>query len=63
LRAANGLLRSIALGFERHTDPAALHLQTRSAGHLPALVPAVHRRVLGNPARAALVPRSCRPAP
>jgi MFS family permease len=57
LRLANGLLRSIALYFERHVDPAQLHFDNPALPliflilFLQALV-----RVLGNPARAALVP-------
>ncbi len=57
LRAANGLLRSIALVFERHTDPAALHFTDPA---LPVIFVLLFlqsiARVLGNPARAALVP-------
>ena len=57
LRAANGLLRSIALVFERHTDPADLHFTNPA---LPVIFLLLFLqsivRVLGNPARAALVP-------
>ncbi|MDI1318989.1 MAG: MFS transporter [bacterium] len=57
LRAANGLLRSIALVFERHTDPALLHFDNPA---LPVIFVLLFlqsiARVLGNPARAALVP-------
>lgn len=57
LHAANGLLRSIALVFERHTDPAQLHFDNPA---LPVIFVLLFlqsvARVLGNPARAALVP-------
>ena len=57
LRAANDLLRSIALCFERHVDPAQLHFDNPA---LPLifliLLLQAFVRVLGNPARAALVP-------
>ena len=57
LRRANDCLRDIALVFERHVDPAQLHFDNPALPliflilFLQAFV-----RVLGNPARAALVP-------
>ena len=57
LRDANGLLHSIALVFEHHTDPALLHFDNPA---LPVIFLLLFlqsiARVLGNPARAALVP-------
>ncbi len=57
LRLANELLRSIALYFERHVDPTQLHFDNPA---LPLifliLLLQAFVRVLGNPARAALVP-------
>ena len=57
LRAANDLLRSIALVFERHVDPATLHFDNPA---LPIIFLILFlqstARVIGNPARAALVP-------
>lgn len=63
LRLANDLLRTIALQFERHVDPAQLHFDNPALPliflilFLQAFV-----RVLGNPARAALVPLLVSPA-
>ena len=63
LRAANHLLRSIALLFERHADPASLHFDNPA---LPIILLILFLqtvvRVLGNPARAALVPLLVPPA-
>jgi MFS family permease len=57
LRGANSLLRSIALVFEHHTDPAALHFTDPALPVIFALLFLQSiARVLGNPARAALVP-------
>jgi len=57
LRLVNELLRSIALYFERHVDPTQLHFDNPA---LPLifliLLLQAFVRVLGNPARAALVP-------
>ncbi len=57
LRFANDFLRGIALHFERHTDPASLHFDNPA---LPLIFLILFFqafvRVLGNPARAALVP-------
>ena len=63
LRAANGLLRAIALAFERHVDPAALHF-TEPALPLIFLILFLQStaRVFGNPARAAIVPLLVPPA-
>ncbi len=57
LRAANHLLRSIALLFERHAAPASLHFDN-PALPLVFLVLFLQSavRVLGNPARTALIP-------
>ena len=63
LRLANDLLRSIALYCERHVDPSQLHFDNPALPlvflilFLQAFV-----RVLGNPARAALVPLLVSPA-
>jgi len=57
LRLANHALRSIALVFERHADPASLHFDNPALPLIFLLLcfqSAV--RVLGNPARAAIVP-------
>jgi MFS family permease len=63
LRAANHLLQSIALLFERHADPASLHFDNPA---LPLIFLVLFLqsivRVLGNPARAALVPLLVPPA-
>lgn len=57
LRSANGLLRAIALVFEHHVDPAALHFDNPALPVIFALLFLQSiARVLGNPARAALVP-------
>ncbi|MBI2815291.1 MAG: MFS transporter [Opitutae bacterium] len=57
LRAGNTLLRSIALLFERHVDPASLHFDHPALPVLFALLFLQSiARVLGTPARAALVP-------
>jgi len=58
LRAANGLLRSLALVFERQVDPATLHFDN-PALPLLLLILFLHAvvRVLANPARASLVPQ------
>ncbi|MDB6167117.1 MAG: entS [Lacunisphaera sp.] len=63
LRAANHLLRAIALRFERHVDPATLHFD-HPALPLVFLILFLQTvvRVLGNPARAALVPLLVPPA-
>ena len=57
LHAANDLLRAIALIFERHVDPATLHFDNPA---LPIIFLILFlqstARVIGNPARAALVP-------
>ena len=57
LRLGNVLLRAIALRFERHVDPATLHFDSPV---LPLVFLILFlqstARVLGNPARAALVP-------
>lgn len=57
LRAANHLLRAIALVFERHVDPATLHFEN-PALPLIFLILSLQStaRVFSNPARAALVP-------
>jgi len=57
LRLANALLRAIALHFERHVDPANLHFDQPALPlvFLILLLQSV-ARVVGNPARAALVP-------
>lgn len=54
---ANGLLRSIALVFERHTDPASLHFDNPALPltYLILLVQA-SLRVLAGPSRGAFVP-------
>ncbi len=63
LRAANHLLRAIALVFERHADPATLHFDHPA---LPLVFAVLFLqsvvRVLGNPARAAIVPLLVPPA-
>jgi len=63
LRAANHVLRSIALLFERHADPATLHFD-QPALPIVFLILFLQTvvRVLGNPARAALVPLLVPPA-
>ncbi|MBI2497821.1 MAG: MFS transporter [Opitutae bacterium] len=57
LRAANDLLRAIALVFERHVDPATLHFDN-PALPLIFLILSLQStaRVFSNPARAAIVP-------
>jgi MFS family permease len=63
LRAANGLLRRIALVFERHTNPASLHFDDPALPlvFLILFLQAI-ARVVGNPARAAIVPQLVAPA-
>ncbi len=57
LRAANRLLYHIALVFERHVDPATLHFNDPA---LPLVFVVLFLqsavRVMGNPARAAIIP-------
>lgn len=63
LRAANHALRSVALVFERHADPASLHFDNPALPLIFLLLflqSAV--RVLGNPARAAIIPLLVPPA-
>ena len=57
LESANGVLRSIALVFERHTDPASLHFDNPALPltYLILLVQAC-LRVLAGPSRGAFVP-------
>jgi MFS family permease len=63
LRAANHALRAIALVFERHADPASLHFDNPA---LPLIFVILFLqsavRVLGNPARAAIIPLLVPPA-
>ena len=63
LRLANDFLRGIALHFERHVDPALLHFDNPA---LPLIFLTLFLqafvRVLGNPARASLVPLLVSPA-
>lgn len=58
LHGANGVLRAIALVFERHVDPATLHFDNPA---LPVIFTLLFlqsvARVLGTPARAALIPQ------
>jgi MFS family permease len=58
LRAANGLLNVVARVFERHVDPATLHFDHPALPVIFALLFLQSiARVLGTPARAALVPQ------
>jgi MFS family permease len=62
LRFGNSVLRAIALRFEHHVDPANLHFDNPA---LPLVFVIVFLqstvRVIGNPARAALVPLLVKP--